>query len=84
MHQKIVLVDEAFAAVGTANMDNRSFRLNFEIMLLNFSSSFITKVEDMLKDDLTRCRSVDLADYQGRNFFFRFAVRVAALVSPIL
>ncbi|WP_462326021.1 cardiolipin synthase [Desulfoplanes sp.] len=84
MHQKVVLVDSSFAAVGTANMDNRSFRLNFEIMLLNFSGSFITQVESMLKDDLTRCRPVDLNDYQGRNFLFRFAVRVAALVSPIL
>jgi cardiolipin synthase len=65
-------------------MDNRSFRLNFEIMLLNFSSSFIAEVETMLEDDLTRCRRVDLEDYTGRNFLFRFAVRVAALVSPIL
>jgi cardiolipin synthase len=84
MHQKILLVDDDFAAVGTANMDNRSFRLNFEIMLLNFSRSFISTVETMLEDDLTRCRRVDLEDYTGRNFLFRFAVRVAALVSPIL
>jgi cardiolipin synthase len=48
MHQKILLVDDDFAAVGTANMDNRSFRLNFEIMLLNFSRSFISTVETML------------------------------------
>jgi cardiolipin synthase len=84
MHQKVVLVDDAFAAVGTANMDNRSFRLNFEIMLLNFSPSFISRVELMLKEDLTRCRQVDLNDYLARSFLFRFAVRVAALVSPIL
>ncbi|GAU09249.1 cardiolipin synthase [Desulfoplanes formicivorans] len=84
MHQKVVLVDDAFAAVGTANMDNRSFRLNFEIMLLNFSRPFINQIETMLRQDLTRCRQVDMNDYQSRSFLFRFAVRVAALMSPIL
>ena len=29
MHQKVALVDRDFAVVGTANFDNRSFRLNF-------------------------------------------------------
>lgn len=84
MHQKIVLVDTAFAAVGTANMDNRSFRLNFEMMLLDFNRSFVAGIEAMLRDDFTRSRQVQLEDYQGRNFLFRLAVRVAALLSPIL
>jgi cardiolipin synthase len=84
MHQKVVLVDSAFAAVGTANMDNRSFRLNFEMMLLNFSRPFIDQVAAMLEEDLTRCKQVRVEDYVDRNFLFRFAVRVAALVAPIL
>jgi cardiolipin synthase len=84
MHQKVVLVDSAFAAVGTANMDNRSFRLNFEMMLLNFSRPFIDQVAAMLEEDLTRCKQVRVEDYVERNFLFRFAVRVAALVAPIL
>ena len=34
MHQKVILVDDDLAAVGTANFDNRSIRLNFEMMLI--------------------------------------------------
>ena len=45
LHQKVFLVDEAFAAVGTANLDNRSFRLNFELTFINFDKRFISGVE---------------------------------------
>jgi cardiolipin synthase len=34
MHQKVMLVDDDYGAVGTANLDNRSFRLNFEVTCL--------------------------------------------------
>jgi cardiolipin synthase len=84
MHQKVFLVDSTFAAVGTANLDNRSFRLNFELTLLNFDSFFIKKVEEMLYNDFSFSRSVELTDYTHRSFFFKLAVRSAALLSPIL
>jgi cardiolipin synthase len=84
MHQKVFLVDSNCAAVGTANLDNRSFRLNFELTLLNFDSFFIKKVEDMLYNDFSCSRSVELTDYTQRSFFFKLAVRSAGLLSPIL
>ena len=84
MHQKIFLVDSAFAAVGTANLDNRSFRLNFELTLLSYDSSFIKKIEDMFNEDFSRSHLVELTDYTHRSFFFRLAVRSARLLAPIL
>ena len=42
LHQKVFLVDNQCAAVGTANLDNRSFRLNFELTLLNYSYFHLT------------------------------------------
>lgn len=84
MHQKVFLVDSTCAAVGTANLDNRSFRLNFELTLLNYDSSFIKKVEDMLNEDFSRSRTVKLTDYTQRSFFFKLAVRSARLLAPIL
>ena len=84
MHQKVFLVDSTCAAVGTANLDNRSFRLNFELTLLNYDLSFIKKIEDMLKDDFSRSRSVELTDYTQRSFFFKLVVRSARLFGPIL
>ena len=84
MHQKVFLVDSAIAAVGTANLDNRSFRLNFEITLLNLNPTFSKKVAVMMKNDFAHSRMVNLTDYTQRSFFFRLAVRFCRLLSPIL
>lgn len=84
MHQKAFLVDEHCAAVGSANLDNRSFRLNFELTLLNFDRNTIKAVEAMLSDDFDHSRRVTLEEYSARGFFFRLAVQSARLLAPIL
>ena len=47
LHAKSVLVDDLSAGIGTANFDNRSFRLNFEIMAFVAEPAFIELVKDM-------------------------------------
>jgi cardiolipin synthase len=84
MHQKVFLIDSRCAAVGTANLDNRSIRLNFEITLLNYDSLFIREVETMLSNDFARSQSVTMDDYIHRSFLFKLAVRSARLLAPIL
>lgn len=84
MHQKVFLVDSECAAIGTANLDNRSFRLNFEVTLLNYNPTFIRQIEKMLVDDMARCRPVTLEDYTRRSIFFKFAVKAVGLLEPIL
>jgi cardiolipin synthase len=84
MHQKVFLIDSAYAAVGTANLDNRSFRLNFEITILNYDAGFIKQVADMLSEDFSRCRAVTMEDYTQKSFFFKLAVRSARLLAPVL
>ena len=84
MHQKVFLIDSSYAAVGTANLDNRSFRLNFEITILNYDPQFIKEVEDMLSADFCRSRPVAMEDYTSKSFFFKLAVRSARLLAPIL
>jgi cardiolipin synthase len=84
MHQKVFLIDSQCAAVGTANLDNRSFRLNFEITLLNYDSFFIKEVETMLSNDFARSHPCTMDDYIRRSFFFKLAVRSARLLAPIL
>ncbi len=84
LHQKVFLMDSSCAAVGTANLDNRSFHLNFELTLLNYSPSFIGQVERMLGQDFSHSRKVTLQEYTESSFAFKFAVRSSALLSPIL
>jgi cardiolipin synthase A/B len=82
MHHKVVMLDDE-CAIGTANFDNRSFRLNFEITLQFVGREFTDQVAAMLERDFADARPVNLAELQAQGFWFRFAVRTARLAAPI-
>jgi len=84
LHQKVLLVDDQVAGIGTANFDNRSFRLNFEITALFADSTFAAEVEQMLLDDFARSREMEPGEFVGRSFWFKLAVSLARLTAPIL
>ena len=84
LHEKVMLVDNDVAAVGTANLDNRSFRLNFEITGLVSDPVFAAEVEAMFIDDFTRSKEITEGDIDGHSFWFRLATRLARLTSPVL
>ena len=83
MHQKVTLIDDDWCTVGTANFDNRSFRLNFEVTMAVLDRGFATDVRGMLEDDFARSRRVRAADLKARSAVFRFAVRLARLSAPV-
>ena len=84
MHQKIILIDEDIAGVGTVNLDNRSFFLNFEVMGFVAAPKFVESVEKMLKDDLAVSVAVDFSEYQRKPLWYKLAVRVSRLLMPLL
>ena len=84
LHQKVFLVDDSLAGVGTANLDNRSFRLNFEITLLFADSKVAAEVETMLQQDFACCRQLTMEEIDQRPWWFKLATKVARLFSPIL
>ncbi|MGF6790011.1 cardiolipin synthase [Paraburkholderia tuberum] len=84
LHQKVVLIDSSAAAIGSANLDNRSFRLNFEIMVLTVDRGFALEVETMLLDDFAESREIDGDEYRKSNALRRMLMHVARLFSPIL
>jgi cardiolipin synthase A/B len=84
MHQKVFLMDDQIAAVGTANFDNRSFRLNFEVTLLVDDSGFAKEVEDMLKEDMNHCRRVYEEEFANKPAWFFLAMGAARLLAPVL
>src|ERR1700737_1159296 len=84
MHQKVLLIDSVAAAVGSANLDNRSFRLNFEITVLTIDRAFSAEVEAMLARDFGEAFEVDCSEYRKAPAWRRVAMHVARLFSPIL
>jgi len=84
LHQKVVLVDDHIAVVGTANLDNRSLRLNFEVSTLTVDPPFAREVAAMLEEDFAQSRKMRPGEFRERPFWFQFAARAARLTAPIL
>lgn len=84
MHQKTMLIDESIGAVGTANFDNRSFRLNFEITALILDEEFNAEIETMFLEDFSHARVMYMGELEEKSWWFKFIVRLASLTSPML
>jgi len=84
LHQKVVLVDNEISAIGSANLDNRSFRLNFELMLLTVDEDFASEVEAMLSDDFAQAHEISIEESKETHHLQQLGMRVARLISPIL
>jgi cardiolipin synthase len=84
LHQKVILVDDQLAMVGTANFDNRSFRLNFEITMVFADKECNEAVSNMLEEDFKNSTSVCTDDYDKRSPIFKLFTRISRLFSPIL
>ncbi len=84
LHQKVMLIDDSVATIGTANMDNRSFRLNFEITAaIADNAEFIDEVEAMFMNDFEHSREVPSDELASKSWWFRFLVQLARLTAPI-
>jgi len=83
LHQKALLVDDRLAGVGSVNVDYRSFHLNFELVVMVTDTAFSAQVEAMMQQDFSRARKIDLTEYCQRPWWFKTAVRLARLLSPV-
>ena len=84
LHQKVMLIDDQLAVVGTHNLDNRSLRLNFEVAVLAVDEEFAAAVAAMLEEDFARSRKMQPGEFMEKPWWFRLAARVARLTAPIL
>ncbi len=84
LHQKVLIVDDKLASVGTANLDNRSFRLNFEISVLVADQGFTRKAAEMLEQDFAQSKLQPPDFLDSKGVAFQFGVRVCRLFAPVL
>lgn len=84
LHGKSFLVDDVGAGVGTVNLDNRSFRLNFEVTALVIDAAFVREVEAMFEQDFARSRLMHRDDLDSLSLWYRVAARAAYLFAPVL
>ncbi len=84
MHQKAFLIDDFGVGIGTANLDNRSFRLNFEVTLLSVNYELASEVEAMFRKDFEDSDLVRHNEIDDKPFLFKLGAAGARLLSPIL
>jgi cardiolipin synthase len=82
MHQKVILSDDV-TLVGTANLDNRSFHINFEVTAIIADPAFATRAEQMLLADMERSRLMSPDMLRRMSPGSRFLSRFCRLFAPI-
>ncbi|MGJ7508765.1 cardiolipin synthase [Variovorax sp. GT1P44] len=82
LHSKTLVVDDNCAMIGTANFDNRSFRLNFEVCAVIYGPTLAAPLVEQFETDLTSASPVRAS--RPQPFIRRFGDSVARLFSPLL
>lgn len=83
-HSKLILIDEHYAQVGSANLDERSLRLNFEIMIEVYDSPVLLALSAHFNELLNKSRAETLAAVDARPIHIRLRDAIARLFSPYL
>ena len=84
MHSKIVMADGRWAIVGSANLDNRSLRLNFEVGCALHSPEKVAELEARFLADLKDATELDAETFAKRPFMTRLTENACRLFSPVL
>ena len=84
LHSKGVMTDGKVSSYGTANMDIRSFELNFEVNAVIYDEETTRRLEELFLRDLERCKEITREVYEERNLFIRIKEQGSRLLSPLL
>ena len=84
LHAKGMVVDGLVSCYGTANMDMRSFALNFEVNAVIYDPETSWQLEKAFLHDLTKCTEITKYSYERRSLFIRFKEQVSRLLAPLM
>jgi cardiolipin synthase A/B len=84
LHAKTISIDSAICSIGSANIDIRSFSINYELNAVLYSERLAKELEQAFERDLVHCTEFNIAEYEERHAAFRFRDSVTRLCSPLL
>ena len=84
IHAKTLVVDDQYSLIGSANLDIRSFRLNYELGLSVIGESCVERLNEDFENDRSHSRRVTRASVRRRGRVRRFGYSAAQLASPLL
>lgn len=84
VHAKTMVVDGEVTMIGTANMDIRSFDLNFEVNAIIYDEEIGAKMRKIFFEDAKYAELIDAQQWKNRPWYIHLGERVARLFSPLL
>jgi len=84
LHAKLMVLDQKWTMLGSANMDIRSFRLNFELNLLIYGNSVASQATQLFQMDLAQSQAVDPEKFRRRPIGLQMLENACRLLSPVL
>ena len=84
LHAKTVVIDDEVCSIGTANMDTRSFELNFEVSSFIYSEKIAKEQKYEFENDMKKCEELTLEKYQNRSRIVKIKESLSRLFSDVL
>ena len=84
VHAKTIVYDREVSVVGTANLDNRSFDLNFEVNATVYDADFSQKLAKEFEKDLQDSEKIDPETWKNRPFFRKLLGKILNLFAPLM
>ncbi len=84
VHAKTMVTDGSIAIIGTANMDQRSFDLNFEVNAIVYDTDIASQLRNIFFDDLKDAEIIDVTAWNARPWYKLLTEQAARLISPLL
>lgn len=84
LHSKVIIVDDFISTVGTANLDIRSFQLNFEVNAFIYDDMVNLKLTEKFINDIDLCKEITLDIYNKRSNIVKIKESISRLLSPVL
>jgi cardiolipin synthase len=84
IHSKTMVSDQQLSVIGTANMDNRSFELNFEVNAVIYDNDTAEEMTRIFYQDLKDARKINADEWQKRPLYKQLPEKLGRLLSPLL
>ena len=84
VHAKTIVIDNSLALIGSANMDYRSFDLNFEVNAMVYSEEIATQLGHVFENDLQNAVEIDAQKWLSRPKYKRLWEKFVRLLAPFL
>jgi cardiolipin synthase len=84
IHAKTMVLDGSLSIIGTANMDHRSYELNFEVNAMVYDKNLAKELRKAFNDDLEHASRINLNAWEKRPLYKQLPERITRLLSPLL